>query len=101
MGRIVGSDGTEPPSQQPQGRYNLSKISFDDLGHQRTHRITRQGFPEAIYCPGKTTDQIVKIFTALCKGPGPVIATRVTPEVAQAIQKVHQAALSITLVVGT
>src|SRR5882672_649360 len=66
-------------------------VSFDDLGFAKgePHRITRQGFPEAIYCPGKTTEQIVKIFTALCKGPGPVIATRVTPDVAQAIQKSH------------
>jgi NCAIR mutase (PurE)-related protein len=52
---------------------------FDNLGFARTepHRIRRQGFPEAIYCPGKTEDQIVQIFASLLKGPGPVIATRI------------------------
>src|SRR5438270_1223818 len=71
--------------------FRRNDVGFEDLGFAKgePHRITRQGFPEAIYCPGKTTDQIVKIFGTLCKGPGPVLATRATPEVAQAIQKVH------------
>jgi NCAIR mutase (PurE)-related protein len=64
-------------------------ISFEDLGFAKgePHRINRQGFPEAIYCPGKTTPQILKIFKVLCQGPGPVIATRVTMDIARAIQK--------------
>ena len=63
--------------------------SFEELGFAKgePHRIRRQGFPEAIYCPGKTIPQIVRIFQALCKGPGPVLATRATLEIAQAIQK--------------
>ena len=39
-------------------------------------RYRRQGFPEAIYTPGKTNDQIVKIAKKLCIGSGPVMATR-------------------------
>ena len=49
------------------------------------HRITRQGFPEAIYCPGKTEPQIIEIFRALMKGPGPVLATRINSLVARAL----------------
>ena len=51
------------------------------------YRIVRQGFPEAIYCPGKTVAQIVSIFQSLSRGPGPVLATRAAPEVAKAIRK--------------
>ncbi len=61
--------------------------SFKDLGFAKTepHRIHRQGFPEAIYCPGKTEVQVLKIFASLAQGPGPVIATRATSELARAI----------------
>jgi NCAIR mutase (PurE)-related protein len=53
--------------------------SFNDLGFAKpeAHRIRRQGFPEAIYCPGKTDEQIEHIFRELMSGPGPVIATRI------------------------
>ncbi len=68
---------------------NPRLLSFDDLGYARTepHRIRRQGIPEAIYCPGKKLTQIVGIFRSLSKGPGPVLATRVTPEVGQTLVK--------------
>ncbi|MCK9582029.1 MAG: nickel pincer cofactor biosynthesis protein LarB [Endomicrobiales bacterium] len=39
-------------------------------------RYRRQGFPEAIYTPGKTNEQLVKIAKKLCLGVGPVMATR-------------------------
>ena len=61
--------------------------TFDDLGFARTEpqRIRRQGMPEAIYCPGKTRSQILKIFASLLNGPGPVIATRASADVARAL----------------
>ncbi len=60
---------------------------FENLGFARTepHRIRRQGFPEAIYCPGKTDAQILQIFASLLKGPGPVLATRVRTATARAL----------------
>jgi len=60
---------------------------FENLGFARTepHRIRRQGFPEAIYCPGKTDAQILQIFASLLKGPGPVMATRVRSTTARAL----------------
>lgn len=67
------------------------KISYEDLGFAKgePHRMTRQGFPEAIFCPGKTLPQIIQIFASLAKGPGPVLATRVTPEVGQALVEAY------------
>lgn len=57
----------------------MKSPSFHDLGFAKTegHRIRRQGFPEAIYCPGKSDDHVIRIFESLLRGPGPVIATRV------------------------
>jgi pyridinium-3,5-biscarboxylic acid mononucleotide synthase len=60
---------------------------FKDLDFAKVEprRYTRQGFPEAIYCPGKTIDQIVPIFESLLKGGAPVIATRATADVSEVL----------------
>ncbi|HKX17196.1 MAG TPA: nickel pincer cofactor biosynthesis protein LarB [bacterium] len=62
----------------------LRWMPFADLGFAKadTHRPLRRGAPEAVYCPGKSLSQIVEIATALRRGGGPVLLTRVTPEVA-------------------
>jgi NCAIR mutase (PurE)-related protein len=47
----------------------LRHLPFEDLGFAQIdhHRQIRRGFPEVIYCPGKTTEQIVKIFENLAE----------------------------------
>jgi hypothetical protein len=58
----------------------LRHLPFEDMGFARLdhHRQLRQGFPEAIYGPGKTVDQATAIVTRLTSRPdgGPVILTR-------------------------
>ena len=56
----------------------LRHLPFEDLGfaHIDHHRQIRRGFPEVIYCPGKTTDQILKIFSSLAEKGNNVLATR-------------------------
>jgi NCAIR mutase (PurE)-related protein len=66
----------------------LKNPPYDDLGFARVdcHRQLRQGFPEVIYCPGKTTAQIAAIFqdlTQQCEGN--ILATRANPEVFAAV----------------
>jgi NCAIR mutase (PurE)-related protein len=63
------------------------KAPFRDLGFAKPepHRGRRQGFPEAIFCPGKTEQQIKAIFGELLKGSGPVIATRIEPLIARSV----------------
>ncbi len=63
-----------------------------DLGYARldTHRSLRQGFPEVIYGPGKTPDQVAHIVKALLdqEADSTVLLSRATPsqlEVARAI----------------
>jgi len=62
-------------------------LPFEDLGFARVdhHRHIRQGFPEVIYCPGKTTEQIVIIFSSLAAKGNNVLATRAGEDVFKAI----------------
>ncbi len=47
--------------------------SFATVDH---HRSIRCGFPEVIYCPGKTPEQISEIFLRLAESGQTVLATR-------------------------
>jgi NCAIR mutase (PurE)-related protein len=62
-------------------------MPFEDLGfaHIDHHRQIRRGFPEVIYCPGKTTEQIIKIFENLAEKGNNVLATRAEEDVFEAL----------------
>lgn len=68
---------------------------FEDLGFAKVdhHRVTRKGFPEVIFCQGKTNDQIVKIFEKLANKKNTVIATRATKENFNAVSKIFAKAV--------
>ena len=86
----------------------LRHLPYEDLGFARVdhHRAIRCGFPEVIYCPGKTTPQIVEIFDRLARTGHNVLASRASQEVFDALMatakypalKFHAAARSITLI---
>jgi len=66
------------------GIEQLRGLPFDDIGFAKIdyHRQLRQGFPEVIYCAGKTTEQIVAIMERLVdKSDNNILATRATREV--------------------
>ncbi|MDP9226528.1 MAG: nickel pincer cofactor biosynthesis protein LarB [Actinomycetota bacterium] len=66
----------------------LQEVPVDDIGFARldTHRELRQGLPEAIYCEGKTPEQVAAIAERLLeKTTAPVLATRVAPATAEAL----------------
>ena len=67
----------------------LRHLPFEDLGfaHVDHHRQIRRGFPEVIFCPGKTTEQIIKIFESLAAKGNNVLATRAEPEVFEVLAK--------------
>lgn len=61
---------------------------FDDLGHSRpdTGREARMGLPEVVFGPGKTVAEIAGIVASLlAANDGPVLVTRVEPDVAAAV----------------
>jgi NCAIR mutase (PurE)-related protein len=65
----------------------LRHLPFEDLGFAQIdhHRQIRRGFPEVIYCPGKTTEQIIKIFASLAERGNNVLATRAEEDVFEAL----------------
>lgn len=69
----------------------LRLTPYEDLGFAKldTHRTLRKGFPEVIFCEGKTVDQIVRIVEAL-SGNEPIVATRVTQEIYQSIKRIRK-----------
>jgi len=67
----------------------LRHLPFEDIGfaHVDHHRQIRCGFPEVIYCPGKTIEQIINIFSTLAKKGNNILATRAEPAVFKALTK--------------
>ncbi|MHC4842379.1 MAG: nickel pincer cofactor biosynthesis protein LarB [Planctomycetota bacterium] len=67
----------------------LRHLPFEDLGFACVdhHRNIRRGFPEVIYCPGKTNEQIVKIFCNLAEKGNNVLATRASKEAFEELVK--------------
>ena len=83
----------------------LRALPFDDMGFATVdhHRAIRCGFPEVIFCPGKTVEQVREIFKSLAGAGGNVLATRATPEIYAAVAagipaaEYHELARAITL----
>ncbi len=70
-----------------QGIESLRQLPFEPLGFANIdhHRAIRCGFPEVIYCPGKTAEQVAEIFDRLVATSERVLATRAEPDVYQAV----------------
>lgn len=73
----------------------LRYLSYEDLGFAKVdhHRSLRQGFPEVIFCQGKTDEQIVSIFSALAAKEQNILATRAKEETARRIIHIFPNAL--------
>ena len=70
----------------------LRSLPFEDLGFAKvdTHRSLRKGFPEAVYCPGKTDAQIVEIVRRLALNASVILATRAAPKTFERVRKALQ-----------
>lgn len=64
-------------------------LGFASLDH---HRTIRQGFPEVIFCEGKTDAQVLTIAKTLLKRKGPLLATRIEPHAARALCRLNRRA---------
>jgi NCAIR mutase (PurE)-related protein len=65
----------------------LEMLPFEDMGFACLdhHRQIRKKFPEVIYSPGKSCEQLVQIMESLIRQGGPVLATRVSDEQAEVL----------------
>jgi NCAIR mutase (PurE)-related protein len=70
---------------------HMKKDAFRDLGFARidTDRSRRRAFPEVIYCPSKTPEQVAHIFGVLKETGEPVLATRAEPHVYEVVKAAH------------
>lgn len=73
----------------------LRAFPYADLGFAKidTHRDLRKGFPEVIFCKGKTLEQIAKIVEKCSSQNAFVMATKADREVYEAIKKVNKDAV--------
>ncbi|MCI5620820.1 MAG: nickel pincer cofactor biosynthesis protein LarB [Lachnospiraceae bacterium] len=55
---------------------------FEELGYAKLdiHRKLRSGFPEVIFCPGKSDEHLLQIFQRIYEEEGEVLGTRATEE---------------------
>lgn len=77
--------GTITPQQ---GLERLRFLPYENIGFARIdhHRGLRQGVPEVIFCEGKTVDQIREIGARILHHQSNLLATRISPEAAAALQ---------------
>ena len=66
----------------------LKNFPYTDLGFARIdhHREIRTGYPEIIYCSGKTSGQVMEIFRVMAQKENNVIGTRASREMYDAIK---------------
>ena len=76
--------GTITPQE---GLEQLRFLPYEDIGFARIdhHRSLRQGVPEVIFCEGKTVDQVRSIGERILNHQSNLLATRVSPEAAEAL----------------
>jgi NCAIR mutase (PurE)-related protein len=66
----------------------LRTFPYTDLGFARLdhHREIRTGYPEIIYCSGKTIDQVREIFRVMSEKENNIIGTRANSEMYDAVR---------------
>lgn len=68
----------------------LKNFPYTDLGFAKIdhHREMRTGYPEIIYCSGKTIDQVKEIFRVMSLNENNIIGTRANPEMYEAVKNI-------------
>ena len=69
---------------------HLVKLPYKDIGFAKidNHRELRVGYPEVIYCQGKSSEQIVSIIKSLNENGNNILATRASSKVYKSVNKV-------------
>lgn len=77
----------------------LRHLPYEDLGFAKVDhlRTLRAGFPEVIFCQGKTVEQIVAIVESLHKRNKQVLLTRADEKIHRRVKKINVAAVYLPL----
>jgi len=67
----------------------LRTLPFADLGFAKLdhHRRLRTGYPEVVFCQGKTEEQALRVIARLAEHSPRVLATRATMELVEAVRR--------------
>ncbi len=67
----------------------IQKEHFIELGYAKldSHRNLRSGFPEVVFCSGKTNEHLLSIYKKLFELEGRVLGTRASEEQYQLVKK--------------
>ena len=82
-----------------ESQFDNAQSDFEDLGFAKVDhaRAARQGFPEVIFCLGKTPDQVAQIALRLRARGSSLLATRATPEMYESVRReIPEAAFDAT-----
>lgn len=68
----------------------LKDFPYTDLGFARidNHREMRTGYPEIIYCAGKTVDQVKEIFNVMSGKENNIFGTRANADMYEAVKSI-------------
>ena len=83
----------------------LRNLPYEDIGFAKIdhHRSLRTGFPEAVFCQGKSPEQVADIVTRLAEHNPVVLATRADKDAFEAVKRAlpnavyHEAARMIVV----
>jgi NCAIR mutase (PurE)-related protein len=69
----------------------MKSLPYEDLEFAKidTHRALRKGFPETIFCQGKTISQILAILESMAKRDHSILATKTNKKIFTAVKKVY------------
>ncbi len=81
------ANGTISPDTAFESLKDLAYESVGEFAKIDHHRHIRTGFPEVIWGPGKTPDQIAQIMEVMRQRASVVMATRIQPDVYSILQK--------------
>jgi pyridinium-3,5-biscarboxylic acid mononucleotide synthase len=73
----------------------LKNFPYTDLGFARIdhHREMRTGYPEIIYCAGKSVEQVREIFRVMADKENNVIGTRANQEMYESVKSISSKAV--------
>ncbi|NJK85559.1 MAG: nickel pincer cofactor biosynthesis protein LarB [Bacteroidales bacterium] len=73
----------------------LKDLPYTDIGHTKidNHRELRTGYPEIIYCAGKTVAQVTDIVAHMLKRGNNILATRATYDMYDSVKSIANKAV--------
>ncbi|MBC8060393.1 MAG: nickel pincer cofactor biosynthesis protein LarB [Clostridiaceae bacterium] len=77
-----------------EGLAKIKEGTYHDLGYAKidTNRESRVGYPEVIYCAGKTVEQVKGIVEFMLTKNNNILGTRATYEMFEAVKEISDAA---------